>query len=136
MEKVLRRLGEVGGGWDRFDHLSGTGNVESPSSFRNSLCFTVDFRICFSISTNSLCVADRSIAISCVAVLTYREMFRLKSLASISSIPTRLANYLSDEHIGKIIDTYKQRPESIERYGDLGYLSPLKCMFEIGWPNT
>jgi type I restriction enzyme M protein len=25
-------------------------------------------------------------------------------------------NYLSDEHIEKIIDTYQQRPESIERY--------------------
>ena len=25
-------------------------------------------------------------------------------------------NYLSDEHIEKIIDTYKQRPESVERY--------------------
>ena len=25
-------------------------------------------------------------------------------------------NYLSDEHIGKIVDTYQQRPESIERY--------------------
>jgi type I restriction enzyme M protein len=25
-------------------------------------------------------------------------------------------NYLSDGHIGKIIDTYQQRPESIERY--------------------
>jgi type I restriction enzyme M protein len=25
-------------------------------------------------------------------------------------------NYLSDEHIGKIIDTYQQRPESIEQY--------------------
>jgi len=25
-------------------------------------------------------------------------------------------NYLSDEHICKIIDTYQQRPESIERY--------------------
>jgi type I restriction enzyme M protein len=25
-------------------------------------------------------------------------------------------NYLSDEHIGKIIDTYQQRPERIERY--------------------
>ena len=25
-------------------------------------------------------------------------------------------NYLSDEHIEKIVDTYQQRPESIERY--------------------
>jgi type I restriction enzyme M protein len=25
-------------------------------------------------------------------------------------------NHLSDEHIEKIIDTYRQRPESIERY--------------------
>lgn len=25
-------------------------------------------------------------------------------------------NYLSDEHIGKIINTYQLRPESIERY--------------------
>ena len=28
----------------------------------------------------------------------------------------RRQNYLSDEHIAKIIDTYQQRPESIERY--------------------
>ena len=25
-------------------------------------------------------------------------------------------NFLSDEHIGKIVDTYRQRPESVERY--------------------
>ncbi len=28
----------------------------------------------------------------------------------------RRQNYLSDEHIGKIVDTYRERPESIERY--------------------
>ena len=50
--------------------LLGAGNGDSPSSFRNTLCFAVDFRICFSMSTNFLCVTDRSIATSGSAVLT------------------------------------------------------------------
>ena len=42
----------------------------SPSSFRYVLCFAVDSWICFSISTKSLCVADKSISTSGSAVLT------------------------------------------------------------------
>src|SRR5258708_31114937 len=33
-------------------------NRDSPSSFKNVLCFAVDSRICISIFINSLCVAD------------------------------------------------------------------------------
>ena len=63
-------------GYSRFS-VAYIGNGDNPSSFRNSLCFAVDSRISFSISTNCLCVADRSICGSDSAVLTYREMFRL-----------------------------------------------------------
>jgi hypothetical protein len=45
------------------------GSSGKPSSFKNALCFSVADRICFSISTNSPCVAVRSISASCSAVL-------------------------------------------------------------------
>jgi hypothetical protein len=51
-------------------YLLDAGSGASPSSFKNALCFAVDSWTCFSISTNSLWVADISIATPCLAVLT------------------------------------------------------------------
>jgi hypothetical protein len=49
------------------------GNGDNPSSFSKLLCFVAASRIEFSISTSSAWVAARSISVSSVAVLTYRE---------------------------------------------------------------
>ena len=43
-------------------------------------------------------------------------------------------NYLSDEHIEKIVDTYQQRPESIERYArrvEMGEIEANDCNLNI-----
>ena len=43
-------------------------------------------------------------------------------------------NYLSDEHIEKIVDTYQQRPESIERYArrvEMGEIEANNCNLNI-----